>query len=113
MTIGYNALIFDKVWLSDETGVIGDDAADYNTAMAFALTKLDEAIAIANANSFTVPNSWLNGGGDMSSSQLSQIMSSFGARMLAGNARNNTERAATNWSKVLSYANAGITTDYM
>ena len=39
MTIGYNALIFNKVWLSDETGVIGDDAADYKAAMVFALTK--------------------------------------------------------------------------
>ena len=112
ITIGYNALIFNKVWLSDETGVVGDAAADYNAAMTFALTKLDQAIAIANANSFTVPNSWFNAGGDLSSSELSQIMSSFGARMLAGNARNSTERAAVNWSKVLAYANAGITTDY-
>lgn len=116
ITIGYNALIFNKVWLSDENGIFpaGESgvATDYAAAMTFALTKLDEAIAIANANSFTVPNSWFNAGGDLSSSELSQIMSSFGARMLAGNSRNGAERANTDWARVLAYANAGITSDY-
>lgn len=111
LTIGYNALVFDKVWLSDETGVVGEGAASYADAMTFALTKLDEAIAIANGNSFTVPSSWLNVGGDLSSSELAQIMNSYGARMLAGNARNNAERAGTNWPKVLAYANNGISSD--
>ena len=37
LTIGYNALFFDKTWLSDETGVVGEEAADYKTAMDFAL----------------------------------------------------------------------------
>ena len=82
ITIGYNALIFNKVWLSDETGVVGDAAADYNAAMTFALTKLDEAIAIANANSFTVPNSWFNAGGRAAINFLRSLRD-----MLAGNAR--------------------------
>ena len=112
LTIGYNALIFDKVWLSDETGVVGDDAAGYAAAMDFALAKLDQAIAIANSNSFTVPDSWLNGGGDMSSAAFAKIMSSYGARLLVGNARNSSERAGTDWARVKSYAQGGITTDY-
>ena len=56
LAIGYNALIFDKVWLSDENGAINDGVATgYLEAMDFALEKLDEAIAIAKNNSFTVP----------------------------------------------------------
>lgn len=117
VTIGYNALVFDKVWLSDETGAINpnntdDGASDYNTSMDFALSKLDAAIALANANSFTVPNSYLNGGGDMTSADLAKIMNSYGARMLVMNSRNSTENGANDWAKVLAYANNGVTEDY-
>ena len=67
--------------------------------MAFAIGKLDEAIAIASGNSFAVPESWMPGTGVTSSAALAKLMNSFGARMLTMNSRNGTEKSATNWGK--------------
>ena len=114
LSIGYLALVFDKVWLSDENGTVEgsleNGASGYQEAMAFALTKLDEAIAIATANDVSVPETWLPNNGD-NSTQLVAFMNSMGARMLVNNVRNTSEKGAINWSKVLSYADNGLTSD--
>jgi hypothetical protein len=111
LSIGYLALVFDKVWLSDESGVIGEGASDYKVAMALALKKLDEAIAIANANNISFPENWLPGGGG-NATKLKAFMNSMGARMLVGNVRNSTQKASIDWAKVLAYANAGVTSNF-
>lgn len=112
LAIGYNSLFFDRVWLSDESGTLNEgESVDHKSGMEFALQKLDEAIAIANSNSFSVPDSWFPGN-SMTNIELAQVMNSYGARMLAMNARNSAENSATNWNRVLTYANAGITTDF-
>lgn len=111
LSIGYLALVFDKVWLSDENGPVGDDASDYKTAMTFALTKLDEAIAIANANNISFPEAWLPGGGG-DAVKLKQFINSMGARMLVGNVRNSAQKAAIDWTKVLAYANNGLNSNF-
>ena len=76
ITMGTLALNYDGVWLSDETGPIGDGKSDHNTAMAFAIGKLDEAIALANGNSFAVPENWMPGTGVTSSAALAKLMNS-------------------------------------
>jgi hypothetical protein len=111
LSIGYLALIFDKVWLSDENGVVGEDASDYKASMTFALGKLDEAIAIAKANNVALPETWLPGGGGNNSS-LVAFMNSMGARMLVGNVRNSAQKATIDWNKVLTYTNSGLTSDF-
>ena len=114
LSLGYLALVFDKVWISDENGAVegaeGDGASTYAEAMTFALEKLDGAIAIAQANIVSVPEAWLpNNGGN--STSLIAFMNSMGARMLVNNARNTTEKSAINWNKVSTYANNGLTSD--
>lgn len=111
LSIGYLALIFDKVWLSDENGVVGEDASDYKASMTFALGKLDEAIAIATANNVSFPETWLPGGGG-SNSSLVAFMNSMGARMLVGNVRNSAQKATIDWNKVLTYTNSGLSSDF-
>lgn len=111
ISIGYLALVFDKVWLSDETGVIGEGASNYADSMTFALGKLDEAIAIAQSNSISIPDSWLPGGGGNSASLLG-FMNSLGARMLVGNVRNSSQKANIDWNKVLNYTNNGVASDF-
>ncbi len=111
LAIGYNALNFDVTYLSDETGAIGEGPADHETALAFALEKLDEAIAIAKGNSFTVPTEWFPGN-SMSNTDFAKLLNSFGARLLVMNARNSSEDATTDWNKVKTYAEAGITSDF-
>ncbi|MFQ3305514.1 MAG: hypothetical protein ACI9K4_000574, partial [Polaribacter sp.] len=115
LSIGYLALVFDKVWISDETGaVVGsglEGASTYAEAMTFALGKLDQAIAIAKSNNISLSETAIPGGGG-SNATLVEFMNSMGARMLVGNLRNGAEKASADWAKVLTYANAGITADF-
>lgn len=111
ISIGYLALVFDKVWLSDETGVVGEGATDYKEAMTFALGKLDEAIEIAQAEGVSFPEAWLPGGGGNNAS-LVEFMNSMGARMLVGNLRNSSQKANLDWNKVKTYAENGLTSDF-
>jgi len=111
LSIGYLALVFDKVWLSDETGIVGEGATGYADAMSFALGKLDEAINISKNNNVSVPETWLPGGGGANNS-LVEFMNSMGARMLVGNVRNSTQKASLDWNKVLTYTNNGLSSDF-
>jgi len=111
LAMGSAAMYFDKVWLSDETGIIGSkDGSSPQEAMAFAIKKLDEAIAIASAGSFTVPANYMTK--SYSAQELASIMNSYGARMLAGNARTKAEKDSADWSKIAAYAAAGMGTDF-
>jgi len=110
LAIGYNALFFDQTWLSDETGSVGEGPADYKAAMDFALGKLDEAIAVAKSNSFSVPESWTTNA--MSSTEYAQLMSSYGARMSVMIARNQSDKANINWTRVMNYANNALDHDF-
>lgn len=115
LAIGHLALVFDQVWLSDETGVVAgtgtEGSSTYKEAMTFALAKLDGAIAIAKSKNISLDDSFIPGGAGANSS-LVAFMNSMGARMLVGNVRNSTQKAALNWDKVLTYANAGINSDF-
>lgn len=110
--IGYLALVFDRVWLSDENGAINEDGSSstYAEAMEFALAKLDDAIAVAKSSGVDVPETWLPGGNN-GNAMFTQFLNSMGARMLVGNVRNKAQKNAINWDKVLSYANNGLTSD--
>jgi hypothetical protein len=112
LAVGYLALNFDQVWLSDETGTLNEGLpVSYQDAMTFALEKLDDAISIANSNNFTVPATFFNGTA-LSSSDLSKLVNSFAARLLTNSVRNSTQRDALNWTKVLNYTNNANTSDF-
>ncbi|MEN8117276.1 MAG: hypothetical protein ABFS16_09875 [Bacteroidota bacterium] len=111
LAVGHLALVFDRVWLSDEQGVVGEDAADYKVAMEFALQKLDDAIAIAKSSGVDVPESWLPGGGGANAT-FTAFLNSMGARMLVGNVRNSAQKASIDWNKVLNYTNNGVAEDF-
>lgn len=114
LSVGYLALVFDRVWLYDADGPIGDNETgetDYATAMSYALDRLDEAISLAEGNTFILPETWLPGV-NASSSTIAEILNSFGARMLVCNVRNSSEKTNINWDRVLAYTNDGITADF-
>ena len=111
LTTGYLALVFDRVWLSDEDGVVDENGSTYQEAMTFALKKLDEAIIVAENNNVSFPETWIPGGAGNSTSLL-QFMNSMGARMLVNNVRNSPQKANIDWTKVQKYADNGLTTDF-
>ena len=108
--IGNLALFFDRVFLSDETGVVNDgEAVSYMEAINFALDKLDMAIELADAADFTV-DTQINGM-SLSSDEWSEFLNTFAARLLVNSARNSSERASLDWNRVLDYAENGLTYD--
>ena len=111
VSTGYLALVFDKVWISDETGVLnGGEPVSYTEAMDLAISQLDKAIQIAENNSFTIDESFINGQ-NLSSAEFAKYLNSLAARMIVNNVRNSDQRDSLDWNKVLNYANNGIDYD--
>ncbi|WP_405562651.1 hypothetical protein [Polaribacter sp. Asnod6-C07] len=109
---GYIALLFDQVWLKDESGPINDgESVTPQVALELCLEKLDQAIAIADNNSFEITTDFINGV-TLTSTQWSQYLNSFAARLMVNMPRNASQKAAVDWSRVLAYTNKGLTYDY-
>jgi hypothetical protein len=110
-SVGYLSLVFDRVWLSDENGVVGDGPVDYKEGMVYAIEKLDQAIAIAKSSGVDVPETWLPGGFGTNATFI-EFLNSMGARFLVGNVRNSAQKSNIPWDKVLAYTNAGLKADF-
>ena len=116
MSLGWLALQFDKAIIFDEDVDLAAAAGGefefvpYGEVMTAALTKMDEAIAIAAANTFTLDPDWV-AGMDVGTSEFIRMMHSFKARLMTHVARSPAEEATINWAAVLSEINAGITED--
>lgn len=110
---GAIALQYDQGWIIDETvdDVAGLSLVPYGQVMNAAIGYLAEARAIAEANSFTLPDGWL-GPGTYSSDELVRLTHSYQARFLAQVARDPAERAAVDWAQVLSHTENGIIEDF-
>jgi hypothetical protein len=112
---GQLAKIFDQGPVVTEK----DDISDRNTLVfrpypemqAQAIASLKEAAAIASANSFTIPDTWIRGI-EISNTELARIAHSYIARALAYTPRTPAERAAVNWNEVLTHIDQGITQDF-
>ncbi len=116
MSLGWLAQMFDKAIIFDENvdliAAAGGDFefAAYGDVMTAALAKMDQAIALSSANSFTLDPTWF-GNIAPDSDEFTRIMHSFKARMLTHVARGTTEANAILWNNVLSEIDAGITED--
>ncbi|TBW28102.1 hypothetical protein [Gramella sp. KN1008] len=109
-SLGYLALVFDRVFASDETGSLNNgEALSYKEATQLALDKIDLAIAAADRGDFTL-STQVNGM-TLSSDEWSAFLNSFAARILVNSARNQEERDALDWNRVLAYTQNGISQD--
>ena len=109
-SLGYLALVFDRVFASDETGVLNNgEALSYKEATQLALEKIDLAIAAADRGDFEL-STQVNGM-TLSNTQWSEFLNTLAARILVNSARNQEERNAIDWDRVLAYAQNGITQD--
>ena len=109
--MGYVALVFDKVWLKDESGPLNEgEAVSPEEALTYCLEKLDLAIAIAENNSFEITSTFISGQ-TLTSAQWAQFLNTFAARLMVNMPRNAAQRAAVDWAKVLAYTNKGLSYD--
>lgn len=105
---GNLALIFDKSYILDEK--VDPDTLKlrpYTDVSAAAMAKYDSAIALAEAGA-GVTDSDLAPGTLLNADQIARLANTMAARHLVFMARNATQNAATNWTKVLQYAEKGI-----
>jgi len=111
------ALTLSGIALSYDKGFIVDYNTDIKTLQFStraqmrdaALAKFDEAITLANANKFTVPDNFFNTPGtSYDNKMIAQIANTMAARTLVYYARNAAETGAVDWARVVGYASKGI-----
>ncbi|MEP6990108.1 MAG: hypothetical protein ABJA80_04190 [bacterium] len=105
------ALNYDKGYIIDET--VDITSLQYSNRKQMrdaAVAKLDQAIALADANTFTTPAAWTNGR-SYSNTQISRIANTIAAMTLAYYPRDAAENATeVDWNKVAAYASKGMST---
>ena len=116
LTLGYIALFYDRGYIVDEFSTPADLGKPilkpYAEVRDSALRRLDDAIAIANASTFTIPPAgWVNGL-TIDNVQLARLARTFQARFLAYTPRSPEERAAVDWNRIITLVNESITSDF-
>ena len=104
------ACFYDQAFIYDETVDLAVDQLElkpYTEVMAAAISQLEEAAALASANSFTMDGWW--NGITQTNEDIAKLAHSFIARYMAQVARTPVDRAAVSWSSVKSHAAQGIT----
>ena len=111
---GYIALYFDQGYIVDERTdltALRPTMRPYPEVRDSAIMYMRQAIALADANAFTLPaTGWFHQ--SMTNVQLARLGHSFIARFLAYTPRTRAERDGVDWSAVLTEATAGVTTDF-
>jgi hypothetical protein len=111
----YLAALFDKNFIVREDANLEDPLqnplVEYPASMDSALKLVDEAVTFLNANTFTLPDLWINGLLP-TNTDLARVLNSYAARMIVYGARTPEQRRTLNWDKVIDYADRGITADF-
>jgi len=122
VALGNVALVYDSGAIVRPTDDLSSAAPPYvgaDSLMTVALADLDSALFYGaqnptqGANGWSAaPNTWINGWTPSQAGFL-QLAHSWKARLRAGVARTPAERAAVNWSAVITDAQAGIPSDFI
>ena len=117
ITLGQLAMVIDSVYPIDEDFEPQPPPAPPPAlvpaaeGLALAIEKLEEAIAIADTATFTLPaDPWLFVSG-YTDNDVVQLAHTFAARFLASFGRTRGARDAAPWDRVLFHAERGITRD--
>ncbi len=111
---GWLGLFFDKGFIFDETIPLTEYEpvfVDYKALLTAADGFFDDCIAICNSSTFTLPLTWINGL-TVDQDYLKQICYFEKARLLAYGPRNTTDRAAVNWTQVMSLLDNGLAEEF-
>ena len=117
MAVLAQALDWSSLAMNYDQGFIVDYNTDLTTlqfspAAAVrdsAAAKFDEVIALATANTFTVPGNFFGSPAvSYTNTRIVQIANTMAARNLAYFPRNATQNAAVDWTRVAGYASKGI-----
>lgn len=114
ISTGVLAATYDRAYRYDETtsSETAPTLLSHDQMLALSLSYLDQAIALADANTFTLPAGWIPTAAPMTNVELSELAHSYKARFMAWEARTPAERAAVDWAAVAAEANLGIEEDF-
>jgi hypothetical protein len=110
MALGFESQVFDKGFVVTEDTQGTSTLVDYKAMRDASLISLNKAIAAAAGQSWSISTDFTSAGLTLGAANFTKMANTLAARVIAYNARNATENAATDWAKVLTYANAGIST---
>jgi hypothetical protein len=115
MNHAWIALFFDQGYILDERIDLEEDPIElrpYPEVFDAAIGYFEDAIQVAQANSFSIPTGWFNFvGGSVSNTDLIRLAHTMQALYKPAVARTPEERAAVNWSQVLNHLDQGISGD--
>lgn len=110
------AILFDQGFILDETTDVSDPLAlepvGYQEMMAAAMGYFDEAIALSQGASFSIPANWYYQT-ETDAATFAKIAHSEKARFRPAVARTPEERAAVDWAAVIADVDAGVGGDYV
>ncbi|HUQ47963.1 MAG TPA: RagB/SusD family nutrient uptake outer membrane protein [Gemmatimonadaceae bacterium] len=110
MALGFESQIWDKGFVVTEDSEGTAVLVDYKAMRDASIVSLNKAIAAATGKSWTISQDFTSKDLNLTAPNFVKMANTIAARVIAYNARNATENAATDWAKVLTYANAGIST---
>src|ERR1044072_6736317 len=124
VSLGYLAIVYDSAAITSPTDAVSAqgtaipaELSGYQDVMAAALDALDQSIAAATADGSGFPlesnGIFTSQPSSVTAAEFLKIVHSYAARLRANVARNPTERAAVDWTKVIADAQAGITQDLL
>ncbi|MFY0607466.1 MAG: RagB/SusD family nutrient uptake outer membrane protein [Cyclobacteriaceae bacterium] len=118
-TFGHLAALYDRVYVVDETIPVSDLTSipfpaepNYMVAVDSAVSKLQQCIAICEANDFVLWPTFMRGVG-YDQDQLAKLAHTYIARFKAYAARNAAENTAADWAAVVDHASKGIDFDFV
>jgi hypothetical protein len=114
LLLGYLGLFFDQAMVAKEDTDVSVPEnlvfVPHDEVIEAAAASLEEAAAVASANSFEIPFNW-NNHFVADNQELAQVAHSFIARFLVYSARTPEERDAVDWPRVISHLDRGIQQD--
>jgi starch-binding outer membrane protein, SusD/RagB family len=107
ISYGLLANHYDQGFIIDETtdlegvalGNVELEMVDYQQVLDAAVGFLDDAIALANSSSFTLPAGWIAGNA-LTSDELALLAEAYKVRFITSNARSVAERDAIDWTAI-------------
>ena len=107
--------IFDQGGIVDETTDLENvELVPYTDVIDAALGYLDKAIEVLeNLDApFTLDANWINGYAAFTDADLLELCNSYAARIMVMGSRTKAQNEALDWTKVLSYAEDGLSFDF-
>jgi starch-binding outer membrane protein, SusD/RagB family len=113
LSLGYIGLLYDKAFIVTEYTNLGAavPTAPYKAVIDTAVKCLDKCIAVCASKTFTFPSTWIPGM-TMNQTKVGELANTLAAILLSYSPRNKADNDAADWTKILAYANKGLTTDF-